>query len=161
MIEMIDTKKTCCFTGHRPYKLQADEETIREKLTAAIDQAIDRGYTTFITGMAQGTDIWAAEIVLSRHRHNPKLKLVCALPHPGFERAWDEEWQSRYNAIRDQADYEQTICSFYAKTAYQKRNMWMVDRSSLLIAVFNGEPGGTLNTIEYARRKAIEILYAG
>lgn len=43
---------------------------------------------------------------------------------------------------------------------YQKRNIWMVDHSALLIAVFNGEPGGTLNTIQYAQQNQIEILYA-
>lgn len=159
MTEMLDVKKICCFTGHRLYKLHADEETIKNRLNAAIDQAIANGFTTFITGMAQGTDIWAAEIVLSKRRRCPQLKLVCALPHPDFEKRWNKEWRDRYKAILDHADYEQTVCSFYAKTAYQQRNMWMVDHSSLLIAVFNGEPGGTLNTIEYARHKHVDILY--
>ena len=36
----------------------------------------------------------------------------------------------------------------------------MVDHSALVIAVFNGEPGGTLNTIKYAQQNQIEVLYA-
>ena len=41
--------------------------------------------------------------------------------------------------------------------AFQQRNEWMVDHSSRLIAIYNGSPGGTRNTIEYAKRKKLEI----
>ena len=160
MTEAEKRMKRCCFTGHRPSKLKQDEQTIKRSLAAAIDQAIARGFTTFITGMAQGTDIWAAEIVLDRCRANPDLKLICAIPHPDFEKSWKADWQKRYNAVRSAADLERTICPAYSKAAYQKRNIWMVDHSALVIAVFNGEPGGTLNTIQYAQQNQIEILYA-
>lgn len=110
--------------------------------------------------MAQGTDIWAAEIVLEKRIGNPALKLICILPHPDFEKSWNAEWQYRYCAIRSAADLERTICPFYTKTAYQKRNIWMVDHSALVIAVFNGKSGGTLNTIRYAQQNQVEILYA-
>lgn len=81
MTEVEKRMKRCCFTGHRPSKLKQDEPAIKRSLAAAIDRAIDRGYTTFITGMAQGTDIWAAEIVLDRRKANPDLKIICAIPH--------------------------------------------------------------------------------
>lgn len=152
--------KRCCFTGHRPGKLKQDEQTIKSALAAAIDQAISRGFITFITGMAQGTDLWAAEIILEKRKTNPELKLICALPHPDFEKSWRAEWQVRYNAVRYAADLERTISPAYSKGAYQKRNIWMVDHSALLIAIFNGEPGGTLNTIQYAQKNQVEILYA-
>lgn len=160
MTEAEKRMKRCCFTGHRPSKLKQDEQTIKQSLAAAIDQAIARGFTTFITGMAQGTDIWAAEIVLDRRESNPDLKLICAFPHSDFEKSWRVEWQNRFNAVRAAADLERTICPAYSKAAYQKRNIWMVDHSALVIAVFNGEPGGTLNTIQYAQQNQIEVLYA-
>ena len=160
MTEAEKRMKRCCFTGHRPGKLKQDEQTVKRLLAASIDQAIARGYTTFITGMAQGTDIWAAEIVLDMRRNNPELKLICALPHPDFEQSWRMEWRNRYNAIRTAADLERTISPAYSKAAYQKRNVWMVDHSALVIAVFNGESGGTLNTIRYAQQNQVEIMYA-
>ena len=64
MTEAEKRMKRCCFTGHRPSKLKQDEQTIKRSLAAAIDQAITRGFTTFIMGSAQGTDRGAAEIVL-------------------------------------------------------------------------------------------------
>ncbi|MFR6448175.1 MAG: hypothetical protein ACLUO6_12150 [Ruminococcus sp.] len=56
----------CCFTGHRPEKLSLSENEVKHLLEKAIDNAIADGYVTFITGMAKGTDIWAAEIVLEK-----------------------------------------------------------------------------------------------
>ena len=75
----------CCFTGHRPDKMELGEKEIKPLLEKAIDEAIANGYVTFITGMAMGTDIWAAEIVLERKKRNQDLHLICALPHPNFE----------------------------------------------------------------------------
>ncbi len=34
----------------------------------------------------------------------------------------------------------------------------MVDRSARVIAAYNGESGGTKNTIDYAKRRGIEII---
>lgn len=54
----------CCFTGHRPEKLHDPESVIITGLEHEICAAIADGFQTFISGMARGVDIWAAEIVL-------------------------------------------------------------------------------------------------
>ena len=41
---------------------------------------------------------------------------------------------------------------------YRDRNYYMVDRSSILLAVFNGSAGGTMNTILYAKRKGLQVI---
>ena len=61
-------KHRCCFTGHRPDKMELREKEIKPLLEKAIDDAISKGFVTFITGMAMGTDIWAAEIVLKKRK---------------------------------------------------------------------------------------------
>lgn len=53
-----------CFTGHRPEKLTRSDRAIKKDLEREIRQAIADGQNVFITGMARGADIWAAEIVL-------------------------------------------------------------------------------------------------
>ena len=73
---MTKSKLTCCFTGHRPEKMTQTESEIRPLLEEAIDSAINDGYITFITGMAMGVDIWAAEIVLERKKTNKELHLT-------------------------------------------------------------------------------------
>ena len=153
-------KHRCCFTGHRPEKLHKPEEQIKKDLEAAILQAVDDGFVTFISGMARGVDIWAAEIVLRLRESNPAIHLVAASPYRGFESRWSADWQSRYNAILQQANLVRFVCPGYRPDCFQRRNEWMVDRSSRVIAVYNGEPGGTRNTIEYAQRHHIQIYYS-
>ena len=110
--------------------------------------------------MARGVDIWAAEIVLEYRSRHPDIRLICALPHPGFETRWKQEWQKRYTAILAQADLVKTVCESYNPGAYQRRNEWMVDHSARVIAVYNGEPGGTRNTISYAEKQGVAIVFA-
>lgn len=128
----------CCFTGHRPNKLDYSENEIKPLLETAIDNAISDGYVTFITGMAEGVDIWAAEIVLEKKKENKDLHLISAVPHPEFEKRHSKYETERYENIIKNADYVTTISDNYYRACYQKRNIWMVDRSSFVIAVFNG-----------------------
>lgn len=110
--------------------------------------------------MARGVDIWAAELVLALKAQHPEIRLICALPHPDFEMRWKAEWQYRYRKVLSQSDLVQIICPAYSKGAYQKRNEWMVDHSARLIAVFNGESGGTRNTILYAEKRSVLVVHA-
>ena len=150
-------KHRCCFTGHRPDKIELGEKEIKPLLEKAIDEAISEGFVTFITGMAMGTDIWAAEIVLDRKKKNKNLHLICALPHPGFESRRNFTEKKRFSKIIKKADLVKEINDHYFTGCYQVRNEWMVDRSNLVIAVFNGQKSGTKNTVDYAIKKGINI----
>ena len=151
-------KHRCCFTGHRPEKLAIPEEQMAARLEAEIKQAVDREFTTFLSGMAKGVDIVAAEIVLRLREGDDRLKLICALPHPGFGLHWGGGWTERFQRVLAQADLERTICPSFSYTSYQARNEWMCRHSALVIAVFNGEPGGTKNTLDYARRIGVPCV---
>lgn len=147
----------CCFTGHRPQKLRRSEQEIKIDLEKAILQAIADEYTTFITGMAYGVDIWAGQIVVRLRQSNPNLRLIAAVPFQGFEDRWSAEWKRAYAELLEQADLVKYICPRYNAGAYQRRNEWMVDHSSRVIAVFNGKPSGTKNTIDYGMRSRTNI----
>ena len=155
MTEIEKRKHRACFTGHRPEKLSEPEHLVKQKLKKAIFAAIQNGYTTYISGVSKGVDLWAAKIVLRFRRDNPKIHLICAVPFRGFENLWAQEWKLKYNQIIQNADVVRFICTSYSPSCFQIRNQWMVDRSSLVLAVFNGEKGGTRNTIEYARKIGI------
>lgn len=148
----------CCFTGHRPEKLAAPEWQIKRELEREIRQAIADGLDVFITGMARGVDIWAAEIVLNLRDSGMPIRLMCASPFDGFERSWNEEWQQRYRQIMASADHTLFICKGYSRSCFQIRNEWMVNHSARVIAVFNGEKGGTKNTIEYSKLSKVPII---
>jgi uncharacterized phage-like protein YoqJ len=148
----------CCFTGHRPDKLIRSKEQIAKDLTAAIDNAISDGYCTFISGMAMGVDIWAAQIVLEKKTVLPDLYLICALPFPRFGDRWSSQWSDVYHEIIRQADLVKSISPSFSYASYQKRNEWMVNHSGRVIAVYNGSSGGTRNTVEYAQRNNVPCI---
>lgn len=157
MSEAEKRKHRLCFTGHRPNKLHSDETAVRIILEGSIDAAIKDGFVTFITGMAQGVDIWAAEIVLARKAVNPEIRLICVLPYPDFEKRWSAQWQVRYRAILQQADLVKAICPAFSWESYQIRNERMVDHSARVIAIYNGASGGTANTLQYAEKNGVEV----
>jgi uncharacterized phage-like protein YoqJ len=148
-----------CFTGHRPEKLMRFEWLIKRDLEKQIRQAIADGLDVFITGMARGVDIWAAEIVLKLRRKGAPIKLICACPYEGFEERWESSWQNRYREILNEADLVRYICPDYSTDCFQIRNEWMVNHSARVIAVFNNKPSGTMNTIEYAIRQNVPIEF--
>lgn len=157
-------KHRCCFTGHRLEKLNISKEVLTPKLRIAVYNAFQNGCTTFITGMAPGTDIWAAEIVFELKKMHPSVKLIAAVPYPKFGKTRDYQYNLAYKRILEKADFVKYISSGYYEGVFQKRNIWMVDHSSLVIAVCHKENGeiiksGTKNTVDYAIKKDISIKY--
>ena len=148
----------CCFTGHRPEKLNSSESAVKAALREQINQAVHDGFTVFITGMARGADLWAAEIVLNLRKSKKEIKLICAIPHDGFEVRWSPSWQQRYRYVLSVADLIRVISKGYHTGVYQVRNEWMINHSARVIAVFNGRPSGTKNTIDYAYRQGVPVV---
>lgn len=157
MTEAEKRQHRCCFTGHRPEKINTPVATIQRHLEKEIRQAIEDDLTVFISGMARGVDIWAAEIVLRLRKEGFPVRLICASPYEGFERSWSSNWQYRYYEILQSADYVRFISPEYSRACFQKRNEWMVIHSARVIAVYNGQPGGTRNTITYARSVGVGV----
>ena len=159
---MTETEKRmhrACFTGHRPEKLTRHEEVIKKDLEKEIRQAVADGLNVFITGMARGVDIWAAQIVLHLRGEGYGVRLICACPYDGFETGWSQEWQRQYKGILTEADFVKYVCGGYSRSCFQIRNEWMVNHSARVIAVFNGEKSGTKNTIDYAIRQNVPVEF--
>ncbi len=119
--------------------------------------------TNFIAGMALGADLDFAEIVL-KLQHKYPVTLECAIPCPSQTYKWNEKDILRYEKIKKQADKVTLVSKCYTPECMLKRNRYMVDKSELIIAVFNGiQKGGTWYTINYAKKenKHIEIIELG
>ena len=94
----------CCFTGHRPERLEVSQKKVINWLYEQVDKAIEDGYTDFISGMQRGVDIWAAEAVLKRKKEGAEVRLIAACAFKGMEGKWEKSWQDRYNWILSKAD---------------------------------------------------------
>ena len=164
---MDEIVKTCCFTGPRPknYPWGNDKECeakIVEKLKAAVQKAIERGYRHFISGMSAGIDLLAAKIVLQLRGDMPKMEITleAAIPFLFQFKRWKEETKREYEVILSQCDKVHYIADAFSLEAYKKRDKYMVDKSSLLIAVEGKPNGGTTRTIMYANElgRTIELI---
>ena len=82
MTEQEKRQHRCCFAGHRPEAIPLSETAARDWLRVQIQAAIASGFTTFITGMGMGMDIWAAQEVLRLRSTNPALHLIAIDPTP-------------------------------------------------------------------------------
>ena len=129
-----------------------------KSLKKEIRTAIADGFQTYISGVARGVDLWAAEIVLAFRAEGVSIRLICASPYKGFESRWSREWQERYRRVMERADLVRFICPGYSPDCFQRRNEWMVDHSARVIAIYNEGPGGTRNTLEYAKTQRVSIM---
>ncbi|MBQ6608923.1 MAG: DUF1273 family protein [Oscillospiraceae bacterium] len=151
----------CCFTGHRPEKLAQSPEEVQQWLTDQIKDAIADGYLTFITGMSMGVDIWAGEIIVNLRENDPRLHLIAAVPWPRFSARWNAEWKTRYERLIKRADLVKHISRTYDPSVFTKRNFWMVEHCTRVIAFYNGSDGGTKEMIEYAQERDIDVVIGG
>ena len=155
----------CAFTGHRPSKLPwgNDENDIRcialkAKLHAAVESAIQEDIEHFICGMAEGCDLYFAETVIELKMRYPHITLEAAIPCPTQADRWSAAQRKRYETILTCCDYETVVQQEYTPGCMQRRNRYMVDHASLLIAAHDGLPGGTRNTILYALKQGLSIV---
>ena len=162
---MYQKENTCCFTGHRPMKLpwgmkEDDPRCIELKaeLYARLEGAYELGYRNFVCGMAIGCDMFFAEAVLRLQKEHPEIKLEAAVPCGSQPDRWTKAQRERYNSLLDSSTELHVLQLSYTPDCMQKRNQYMVDKSSLLLACFDGRPGGTMSTILYAQRQGLKTI---
>ena len=58
----------------------------------------------------------------------------------------------------DACDLETVVQHNYDRFCMHRRDRYMVERSSAILAVFAGTPGGTQYTLNYAIKEGLDIL---
>lgn len=143
-------------TGHRPDKLGGyDAFTAKKTLDLAEKLLRFHQPSTVISGMAQGWDMALAQAAI-----NLGIPFHAYLPFLGQELVWPQTTRLYYHALLRHAQHT-VICSEggFTKKAMQVRNERMVDACDLLLALWNGSPGGTANCLTYAMLKQKPILH--
>ena len=155
----------CAFTGYRPPKLpwQYDESDARfldwkRRLRIAVEQACDQGMEHFLCGMAQGCDLVFGETVVELRDEGRSITLEAAVPCPSQAQNWPAEDAARWLRLLAACDYETVVQDHYSASCMMRRNRYMVDHASLLIAAYDGQDGGTRRTVEYALRRRVPIV---
>lgn len=167
MVKMLSISgKSVCFTGHRPQAVPYlwDESSIqsvnlkKEIKAVVIDLIENNNVAHFISGMAIGVDMISAEIVLDLKKKYPYITIECAIPCKTQALKWSDKYRSRYFSIINQSDKNTVLQTQYTSDCMMKRNMYMVDKSDYVIAIWNGSPSGTGKTVMYAKNKNKTII---
>jgi uncharacterized phage-like protein YoqJ len=148
-------------TGHRPDKLPNKETgyIIPNPTYNYVCSEIKRNLLEVkpekvISGMALGYDQW-----LAYHAIKLNIPLVAAIPFEGQENRWLDDSKRVYYKLLDRAS-EIVIVSpgGYSAAKMQIRNEFLVDKCTVLLACFDGSPGGTANCVNYAKKQNKRIL---
>lgn len=142
------------FTGHRTYDRSADY-----KLREIIISLYERGYRHFLTGMAWGFDLAAAEVIIELKNQLPDIELIAVEPYPTFRQLFHGADARLYDKVKANASHSIAVGECGEKMGYIKRNDFLVENASVVIAWWSGtKRGGTAYTIRQARLANAEIV---
>ena len=126
-------------SGPKPYLWTHDRRTVGELYA--------RGFRNFLSGMAVGFDLAAAEAVLELRERAPGVRLVAAVPFRGQEMRFSPADRERFRRVLAEADSVEVLAPAYHRGCYAVRNDFLVDNARVLVAWYDGSPGGTRYTV--------------
>lgn len=163
-ITAVPRSRRVAFTGYRPQKMpfgfnENDPRCIdfKKRLHDTIESLIWQGYRHFISGGALGMDMYAAEIVLELKKDYPEILLEMVSPFDDQAAKWAPQYQRRHNLLFKMADIVTATGHAYTKSCMFVRNRYLVNNAYLLLAAYDGQPGGTQMTVQYAKKMGIQV----
>ncbi len=160
----IAKEKSVSFTGYRAQKIQRSSndpnvmEKTKEELFKTIKALHDEGYTSFLSGMAEGFDLAAAQAVLQLRDECPDVELIAVIPFKGQDAQYSEEDKAKYKFIMENADAIVSTSEDYYKEAFFKRNDYLLDHCGMVVCYYDGQRGGTMYTYNRAKKRGLPIL---
>lgn len=146
--------RTCAFTGHRVLEKDFD----RQRLINAVISAVKDGYNEFLSGMALGFDTECCKVI-NELKKSYKIKLIACVPCKNQDAGFNLKQKEEYIKLLQSADEVVVLSEKYYEGCMQKRNKFMVDNSSLIIAHVKKDFGGTAFTINYALKENKQVIY--
>ena len=80
------------------------------------------------------------------------------MPFEGQSNRWPEQDRNRHFHLVSRCDYEHLLQRAYSNDCMKRRNYYMVDHSAVLVAVYGGLFGGTMQTVNYAKKSGLEVV---
>lgn len=144
---------TVAFTGHRTYDGSADAA-----LRVVVRELYDRGMRTFLCGMAVGFDLAAATAVLACRGSMPGIELFAILPFEEQAKRFSGSDRELFRQVLAAADHTVVLSPAYHPGCYAVRNNYLVDHASVVVAWYDGCPGGTAYTVRRASKHRREVI---
>ncbi len=150
---LINPARAVAITGHRVIYPDFDIENLEIEFY----KLIEKGYNIFLVGMAVGFDTICFQ-TLEKIRNYKDIKIVACIPCLSQAEKFNKKQREEYNRLLSVADKKIVISEEYTKTCMQKRNEFMVDNASLVLAYIKRDFGGTFNTVKYAEKNKLKII---
>lgn len=172
-------KITISFTGHRPNKLYGynymsdGNKKIMFSIYNKLKELTEKyDEIHFIEGGALGIDQMSFIICnkLKKDYPNKNITIEVAVPFEQQDNNWIDSSKQLYrNQLRladkitqvdtlDEYMIKGYIIGKYYPAKMQKRNMYMVDNSDIVLSVWDGSKGGTGNCVSYAMNSGKKII---
>lgn len=153
-------ESTLCFTGHRPESLPQGEalDALLNTLYHYIDRAVQLGFTHFYTGMADGIDYLAAAYLFRLRETNPALHIIGVQPCTDYREFFLNRGYSLSCLEEMLRELDSVIVlphSWRDRDCFKKRNYYMVEHSSAVIAVCADVRSGSMQTFRYAKKERL------
>ena len=153
---MIINKEACaCFTGHRVLKRDIDVLALDNEII----KLLNRGFDTFLCGMAMGFDMLCMKRLLKLKDKYPQIKAVACIPCKDQAKKFPADIKKEYNLLVDEADEKIVLSDDYTETCMKERDRFMVDNSSVCVAYLYKSSGGAYYTARYAIEKNLEMVF--
>lgn len=150
---IIEKAKTVSLTGHRIVQSDFNVELLKK----VINNLIKQKYNCFLVGMALGFDMLGFK-VLEEMRKTENIKIVACIPCVDQPLRYTEKQRNEYERMLNSSDETIVLSDNYKKGCMQKRNEFMVDNSSVLVAYVRRERSGAGQTERYAKENNVKVI---
>lgn len=143
----------CTFAGHRKI-FGFSQQPVIEALETLPETEQD--LICYVGGKGEFDTLCASAVRTLKRRHPDKtIRLILVLPYMEQRLNKDKEY---YESSYDEILIPSELAGIHCKQAIPACNHWMVDRADCLIAMVWRDCGGAYQTLQYAKRRNIQII---
>lgn len=149
-----DLYKSLAVTGHRILEKNFDRDLLKKELL----NLVEIGFNKFYVGMALGFDT-ECFLILEKIREEKDIKIIACIPCVSQSEKFNKKQKELYKKMINNSDEIVIVQENYDEFCMKKRNKYMVDNSSAVLAYLNRSISGTYQTVKYAIENDKKIYY--
>lgn len=153
---------TCCFDGYTKFELSYQREEnyikLKKSIINVLEDLIKEGFYNYLCGFDRGCDLLFAQCIIELKSKYHNITLRSVLPFEEQASTWSEIDRELYFSLLSQCDKEIIIRPHYERECYEIRDRFMVEKSDIVIAVYDGKLSLTMKTIKFAKQLCKMII---
>ena len=148
---------SCCIAGHRQVPRGWSAE-IRRRLSAAVEDLLERGVYHFVQGLTSDFDVLSAQTLLQLKEKHPQLKLEIMMPCRDYQNRWSNSMRPACEEILSQCDETVYMFESLRRGDLHKYNSEMINRCRYCLCRLTRISGTTCEMVRYARKTGRVVI---